>query len=99
MTFLKLNFNMDVEQFRDAKFWMKMFNEMIGTAVWIMVNQKMAGTFGMWSLGLSYLIVQSAIGGSFNALSSFNKFLLVVGSIPIRSFDMDPVERDRQNSW
>lgn len=74
MGFLSLNFNFDADDFKDAKFWMGLFREAMGTALWITVNS-LLGKSGIWSLGLSYLIVQSAVGGSYNALSSFNNFL------------------------
>jgi hypothetical protein len=73
--FKDMSFNFDAEAFQNAEFWMSLLREAIGTALWVVVNQLMSGSAGVWSLGLSYLIVQSAIGGSYNALVGFNSFL------------------------
>lgn len=76
MALFDLKFNIDADDFKDAKFWCNLLREALGTALWVTVNRLMVPNAGMWSLGLSYLIVQSAVGGSYNALSSFNSFLL-----------------------
>lgn len=75
MALFDLKFNIDADDFKDAKFWCNLLREALGTALWVTVNRLMVPNAGMWSLGLSYLIVQSAVGGSYNALSSFNSFL------------------------
>jgi len=70
--FKDMKFNVDMDDFSDAKFWCNLINEAIGTGLWVIIGTTGGGTG--WAWGIGYAILSIAFGGSYNCLSNFSNF-------------------------
>jgi len=72
----KFNFSFDADDFKDAKFWINGINSAFGTAAWAFVTGLLASSgLSAFALGAAFLLVNGAIGGNYNGIVNFSRFL------------------------